>query len=139
MEKTKDELFLKIIKGELPSFKVYEDEYTFAFLTIQPNTKGHTLVVPKKYSENLYDTDEETLAKVITSVKKVALLLKKSLKADGIKIAQNNERLGGQAVFHLHFHVIPRYKEDGLKEDWHLGSPSKEELLKTLEEISSNQ
>lgn len=102
---------------------------------IQPNTKGLIQVVPKKYSENLYDTDDETLAHTIASVKKVAILLKKSLKADGIKIAQNNERLGGQAVFHLHFHVIPRYKEDGLKEDWYLGNPTKEDLSKILEEI----
>jgi histidine triad (HIT) family protein len=134
----KDDLFLKIIKGELPSYKIYEDEHTYAFLTIGPNTKGHTLVIPKKYAENIYDIDEDSLSHVIKSVQKVAKLLKESLKADGIKIAQNNEVAGGQAVFHLHFHVIPRYKGDGLK-DWCENKSSIEELRTVQEEILRGQ
>lgn len=130
----KDDLFLKIIKGELPSYKIYEDEYTYAFLTIGPNTRGHTLVIPKKYAENIYDIDEESLSHVILSVQKVAKLLKRTLKADGIKIAQNNEVAGGQAVFHLHFHIIPRYIGDGLK-DWEENKTVGEDLKTVQEEI----
>ncbi len=134
----KDDLFLKIIKGELPSYKIYEDEHTYAFLTIGPNTKGHTLVIPKKYAENIYDIDEDSLSHVIKSVQKVAKLLKESLKADGIKIAQNNEVAGGQAVFHLHFHVIPRYSGDGLT-DWGENKVLAENLKTVQEEILRGQ
>jgi histidine triad (HIT) family protein len=134
----KDDLFLKIIKEELPSYKIYEDEHTYAFLTIGPNTKGHTLVIPKKYAENIYDIDEDSLSHVIKSVQKVAKLLKESLKADGIKIAQNNEVAGGQAVFHLHFHVIPRYRGDGLT-DWEENKTLTEDLKTVQEEILRGQ
>ena len=109
-----DTTFLKIIAGELPSAKIYEDEYTYAFLSIGPSTPGHTLVIPKIFARNIYDVSDETLSHVMNTVKKVANHLKDVLHCDGMNIHQNNEIAGGQAIFHLHFHLIPRYTDDGL-------------------------
>ena len=93
-------IFCKILKGELPCDKVYEDEHTFAFLTIKPDAPGHILVIPKKHYRNLFDCPSETLNHVIHTVQKLA----KSHSC--VKIVQNNER-PIQEVFHLHFHIIP--------------------------------
>lgn len=114
MTEPKDETFLKIISGEIPSYKLYEDEHTCAFLSIGPNNPGHALVVPKVFSENIYNIDQNSLTHTILTVQKIAKLLKETLGCDGINIIQNNERAAGQAVFHIHFHVIPRYENDGL-------------------------
>ncbi len=105
-------IFCKITKGEIPAHKVYEDEYTLAFLDIHPNTKGHTLVVPKNHFENIYSIPPETLARTILVVQKVALALKHGLDADGINIFNNNEREAGQIIDPSHFHVIPRGPRD---------------------------
>lgn len=112
------ELFKKIITGEIPSEKVYEDDHVFAFLDITPVNIGHTLVVPKVWSENLLDTDPEILGHVIKAVQKVAIAVKKATGATGINLHQNNGASAGQKVFHLHFHVIPRFENDGY-ETWH--------------------
>jgi len=112
MVSEKDCLFCKIVKGEIPSKKVYEDENVIAFLDINPASKGHTLVVPKKHCLNIFDIDEEVLKNVITAVKKVATMIKEKLSADGINILQNNGQRAGQIVEHFHFHIIPRYKDD---------------------------
>lgn len=108
-------IFCKIIGGEIPSDTVYGDADTLAFLDIKPNNPGHTLVVPKKHSENLYDIDDHSLAATIRTVQKVAIALKKATGAEGINIAMNNERAAGQIIFHPHFHVIPRFAEDGYR------------------------
>lgn len=129
-------LFSQIIQGKVPCEKIYEDEHSFAFLTIEPNTKGHTLVVPKKYSRNVLDISDESLSNLILAVKKVSLLLKDKLGAEGVNIHQNNEPAAGQAVFHTHFHVIPRYSGDGLTH-WKTESPSREELRAVAETIRS--
>ncbi len=109
-----DDLFLKIVRGELPSEKVYEDDVTYAFLDIHPNNKGHVLVVPKEKFRNIFDLDERTLAAMTTVAQKVAHALKSSLKADGVNIVMNNEPAAGQEVFHAHIHVIPRFENDGV-------------------------
>ncbi|HEY4511007.1 MAG TPA: HIT family protein [Candidatus Paceibacterota bacterium] len=108
-------LFCKIIRGEIPSEKIYEDGDTFVFLDIHPNNPGHTLVIPKKHSENLYDIDDHSLAAVMRTVQKVARAIKTAVEADGINIAMNNESAAGQVIFHPHLHVIPRFKEDGYR------------------------
>ena len=110
-----DDIFLKIIAGELPAHKVYEDEYTYAFLDTTPNNPGHTLVVPKERYKDIYEIPEEALSHVMNTVKKVAIAVKKATNADGINIAMNNEPAAGQLVFHAHIHVIPRFKDDGYK------------------------
>lgn len=112
------ELFKKIIAGEIPCEKIYEDDHAFAFLDITPVNPGHTLVVPKVWSENLLDTDPEILGHVIKAVQKVAQAVIKATGAKGINIHQNNGETAGQKVFHLHFHVIPRHDGDGY-ELWH--------------------
>ncbi len=107
-----NDLFLKIIAGEIPCDKVYEDEETFAFLDINPTTKGHTLVVPKKYSRNLFTLNEGEFGRLMQTAHKVAHALQKVTGAEGINIIMNNEAAAGQIVFHAHVHVIPRWMED---------------------------
>jgi histidine triad (HIT) family protein len=102
-------VFMKIMRGELPSHKVYEDEHTFVFMDIMPRTEGHVLVVPKNGSRNILDADPADLANAIRTVQKVARAAMTAFKADGVSIAQFSEPAGGQIVFHTHFHVLPRW------------------------------
>ena len=116
-----DSIFTKIIQGEIPTRKVYEDENVFAFLDVNPVNPGHTLVVPKEPCVGLLDCDPDILAKVIQAVQKVAIAVKAGLGADGVNIHQNEGAAAGQKVFHLHFHIIPRFEGDGFTQ-WH-GKP----------------
>jgi histidine triad (HIT) family protein len=101
-------IFAKILRGELPCYKVYEDDKALAFLDIMPRAPGHTLVLPKAPARNLLDVNAEDLAHVMTVAQKVAKAAMTAFGADGITIQQFNEGAGGQVVFHLHVHVIPR-------------------------------
>jgi len=101
-------IFAKILRGELPCHKVYEDEKAFAFLDIMPRAAGHTLVLPKSPARNLLDVDPADLAHVMQVAQKIAKAGMKVFNADGVTIQQFNENAGGQVVFHLHVHVIPR-------------------------------
>ena len=100
-------IFAKILRGEVPSHKVYEDEHSLAFLDIMPRTQGHTLVIPKAPARNLLDVPREALAHTIVTVQTVAQAAKVAFKADGITLSQFSESAGGQVVFHLHFHILP--------------------------------
>ena len=104
-------VFCAIAAGEIPSFKIYEDEFALAYLDINPFTKGHTLVIPKAHSAGIADTPDETLAAIIARVKKVAAHLKATLPCDGFNILQNNGAAAGQTVPHLHFHIVPRFAD----------------------------
>jgi len=129
-------IFEKIINGEIPHHKVYEDEFTYAFLDANPNTKGHTLVISKTPYRNILDIKEGDLQKLIVSVQKVAKLLYEKLPGCvGVNIGQNNEPAAGQVVFHIHFHVIPRYEGDGLVH-WHGHKLNEVEALKVIESLS---
>jgi histidine triad (HIT) family protein len=108
-------IFAKILKGEIPSYRVYEDEYTVAFMDVMPQSPGHTLVVPKAPSRNIFDADPAALQQAITVVQKIAVAVREAFDADGVYIAQFNEPPAGQTVFHLHFHVIPRIEGVALK------------------------
>lgn len=110
-----DCLFCKIIAGEIPCAKVYEDDDTLAFLDIAPNNKGHTLVVPKKHYETMLDTPDDVLCKIMSAVKNVAAAVKKGTGCGGFNIAQNNYKTAGQLVPHIHFHIIPRVEGDGFE------------------------
>src|SRR5262249_4320678 len=110
-----DCLFCKIIRGELPSYKVYEDGKTMAFLDIRPVNAGHTLVVPKNHATNIFDIAPEDWAAVTETVRKLSIAIEKGLSADGVNIAMNNRQSAGQLVDHPHMHIIPRFKGDGLK------------------------
>jgi len=107
-----DCLFCKIIEGEIPSAKVYEDDHVYAFLDISQVTTGHTLVIPKKHSENIYETDEDAASKVFASIPKITTALKKAYQPTGLNVLQNNGAIAGQTVYHLHLHLIPRYEAD---------------------------
>lgn len=109
-----DDLFLKIISGEIPAAKIYEDEHTFSFLDINPSNKGHALVVPKTRYRNILDMDGETFAALARTAHKVAQALQKTLDPDGINIVMNNEPAAGQVIFHAHMHVIPRFTNDNV-------------------------
>ncbi|MBY5350804.1 HIT family protein [Rhizobium leguminosarum] len=108
-------IFAKILRGEIPSHRVYEDEHTVAIMDVMPQAPGHVLVVPKAASRNIFDADPATLTRAITVVQKVANAVKDVFDADGVFIAQFNEPAAGQTVFHLHFHVIPRHEGTALK------------------------
>jgi len=110
-----DCIFCKIIAGEIPSFKVYEDEDSLAFLDIAPVNPGHTLVIPKKHYVNMEEIPEEELCKVMKTVKKVGKAIKNGLGAAGYNIVSNNDPIAGQIVPHLHWHIIPRIENDGLQ------------------------
>jgi len=101
-------VFAKILRGELPCHKIYEDDRAFAFLDIMPRAPGHTLVIPKAPARNLLDVAPADLAHVIAVTQKVARAAIKVFDADGVTLQQFNEAAGGQVVFHLHFHVVPR-------------------------------
>ena len=103
-------IFAKILRGEIPSHKVYEDAEVLVFMDAMPQAPGHTLVVPKAPSRNLLDADPEVLARVAPVVQRVARAVRSAFAADGVTIVQFNEPASGQTVFHLHFHVIPRHE-----------------------------
>ncbi|HEX8591497.1 MAG TPA: HIT family protein [Candidatus Paceibacterota bacterium] len=105
MEKT---VFMKIIDRELPAHIVYEDDDTLAFLDIGPVAEGHTLVIPKKPFKNIFDIDDETLAAIMRTVRKIAPVVRDSVGAKGVHINSNHGEEAGQEVPHIHFHIIPR-------------------------------
>ncbi|MDR3215572.1 MAG: HIT family protein [Bacilli bacterium] len=105
-------LFCKIISNEIPAYKIYEDDDFLAFLDISQTTKGHTLVIPKKHYRNIYDVDEDTVAKIHQLAFKLAKQITKKLNAQGVNILNNNEAIAGQTIFHYHVHIIPRYRDD---------------------------
>jgi histidine triad (HIT) family protein len=113
-----DCLFCRIIQGELPATKVYEDQDVVAFMDIGPVVKGHTLVVPKAHHNPITDTPVEVLAKLIAVVQRIARAQIKGLQADGINVSQANGRTAGQVIPHIHFHVIPRFAADGHHWNW---------------------
>jgi len=103
-------IFGKILRGELPSQKVFEDDATVAIMDIMPVADGHTLVLPKAPSRNLLDAEPATLARVIATTQKIALAVKDAFGSDGVAVYQFNEPAAGQTVYHLHFHVVPRFE-----------------------------
>ncbi|KAG1668216.1 putative HIT-like protein [Nymphon striatum] len=122
-----DNIFTKIMAGDIPCHKVYEDDETFVFMDINPRSDGHCLVIPKAGSRNLLDAAPMTLGSLISVTQKIAQATKQALNADGIMIDQFNEAPAGQSVFHLHFHVVPRYENVPLKS--HGNSTADHELL----------
>lgn len=102
-------VFAKILRGEMPATKVYEDNVALAFMDIMPRADGHTLVIPKAPARNLMDIEPGVLGGLIQRVQKVAIAAKAGMGADGISIQQFNEQAGGQVVFHIHFHILPRW------------------------------
>lgn len=114
-----DCLFCKIVEGSIPSTKVYEDEHVLAFMDIMPLTKGHTLLIPKKHHENVYEMSSEEAGQLFSVAPKIAASLKASFQPAGLNLMNNNGAPAGQSVFHFHLHFIPRYDQtDGFKAIW---------------------
>ena len=122
-------IFAKILRGEFPCFKVYEDEHVLAFLDIMPRVPGHTLVIPKAPARNILDIAPDDLAHVARAAQKIAHAAMKAFKADGITVQQFSEAAGGQVVFHLHVHVMPRHEGVAM-----LPPASRKEDAKVLED-----
>lgn len=120
-------VFAKILRGEIPCHKVFEDEHVIAFMDVMPQAPGHTLVVPKAASRNILDADPAVLATILPVAQRIARAVKSAFAADGISIFQYNEAAGGQSVFHLHVHVVPRH--DGVSMHPHTGGMEKPDVL----------
>jgi histidine triad (HIT) family protein len=110
-----DCIFCKIVAGEIPCYKIWEDDRFLAFLDIKPINLGHTLLIPKNHAENLFDLEPQDSAKLGEAVQAVAQMIKTGTEADGINLGMNNGLAAGQLVFHAHLHIIPRFEGDGLK------------------------
>ncbi|KAH7095104.1 HIT-like domain-containing protein [Paraphoma chrysanthemicola] len=127
-------IFCKIIRGEIPSMKIFESEKTYAFLDIGPLSKGHSLIIPKFHGAKLHDIPDDQLSEVLAVTKKIAI-------AQGVEdynILQNNGRIAHQVVDHVHFHLIPKpNKEEGLGIEWPTQEADKDKLSKLLEEIKA--
>lgn len=106
--KQDDCLFCKIVSGEIPDQKVYEDEKVIGVLDIKPSSKGHLLAIPKKHSRNIFDIEESDLKDLIAAVKKMAIAVKETFGASGVNISMNNEKPAGQIIYHSHVHIVPR-------------------------------
>lgn len=122
-----DNIFAKILRGDLPAHKIYEDEHTIAFMDVMPRGDGHALVIPKATSRNMLDIDEAVLGPLYAAVAKVARAAKTALGAEGVTIQQFNESAGGQVIFHTHVHVLPRWTDVPLKP--HTGKMESPEVL----------
>jgi histidine triad (HIT) family protein len=127
MEYDTNNIFAKIIRGEIPCHKIYDDDHTLAFMDVMPQVDGHCLVVPKIGSRNLLDADPAVLPHVIATVQKVSRAAMKVFDSDGVQVRQYNEEAAGQTVFHLHFHVLPMKEGVGIKP--HTGKMADQQVL----------
>ena len=118
-------IFAKILRGEIPAYKVYEDDVALAFMDIMPRTEGHTLVIPKQPARGLLDIDPDNLSALIQRVQHVARAAKAAFHADGLTLQQFNESAGGQVIFHIHFHILPRFASVALLPPGIMGDPEK--------------
>ncbi len=130
-----DCVFCKIVSGEIPCYKVYEDNDFLAFLDMYPVNQGHTLVIPKVHYDNIFELPDDVASKYFVVVKKIANVVKNIMNADGINIGMNNLPAAGQVVFHSHIHVIPRFKNDGLNH-WGNKEVDKDEMNRIAEKMS---
>jgi len=120
-------IFARMIRGEIPAHKVYEDDSTLAFMDIMPRTDGHVLVIPKTPARNILDIAPDALADLIVKTQKVAIAAKQAMGADGLTVQQFSESAGGQVVFHIHMHILPRF--DGVALKPHTGAMAEPGLL----------
>lgn len=135
---TKDDcIFCKLANGVFPTNKIYEDEDFTVILDASPANKGHSLILPKQHFDNLYAIDDETAAKVLPLAKKIAVVIKEELNADGINIVQNNGLAAGQTVFHFHTHIIPRFDNDGCNIGWPQKEPDTDEQADLAAKLSA--
>ena len=120
MSRDPDCVFCKIVAGEIPSFTLFEDEATLAFMDINPANEGHALVIPKEHAVDVYSMSDEALARTVVTAKKVAAAVARTLNPDGLNLVQCNGPAAAQSVMHFHVHVLPRTRDDGLAMNWGL-------------------
>jgi len=130
-------IFSKIVSGDIPALKIYEDQATLAFMDISPASRGHSLVISKDEHADLYSIPPETLAAVARAVQRVARGLRATLQPDGINIIQNNGAAAGQTVFHYHVHIIPRWEGDNAVRLWQPHDADQAELRALAEQIGA--
>lgn len=134
-----DCLFCKIINGEIPSTKVYEDEHVYAFMDIMPVAKGHTLIIPKQHCKDLFEMPEDVASNLYKAAPKVANAIKAAFNPIGLNTINNNGAAAGQTVFHFHLHLIPRYNGDeGLNVQWNAQKADISEVIAHGEQIKAN-
>ena len=134
-----DCIFCKIVAGEIPASKVYEDDHFLAFLDISQVTPGHTLVIPKKHARNLLEMTPDETADLFNVVSRVTKKVESATQPQGMNIISNMEEIAGQSVFHSHVHILPRYsQEDDLKIDFSAHEPNFDHLAKLAKEISNH-
>jgi len=131
-------IFCKIASGEIPSEKVYEDSIAFAFLDIEPRVPGHTMVIPKKHAEHILEVPKEDIAPYFTAVQRVVGVVKRALNPDGFTLGINHGKVSGQAVDHIHFHIMPRWANDGGRSIHSVVSNPPKEDIKTIAEKIRN-
>lgn len=135
IEMVDDCIFCKIIRGEIPSIRIYADDRSFAFMDINPVAPGHCLVVPRHHAENIFTTPPHASAAAMATVSRVAKAVDAALRPDGINVLQANGPGANQSVFHTHFHVLPRSTDDGLTMNWGLNPGDMDEISVVAEKI----
>ena len=135
---TEDCIFCKIIRGEIPSFKVFEDDRVFAFMDINPIQPGHSLVIPKFHTETIFDAPADWAAATINGIQRLARAVNKTLAPDGINILQANGPGAAQSVFHLHMHVVPRAMNDEIKMNWGIHPGNMDDIKALCGRIQGN-
>jgi histidine triad (HIT) family protein len=130
-------LFCKIVAGDIPSTRVFEDERTIAFMDINPGTRGHLLVIPRAHSADLLEIGEEDLAACALTAQRMARLVKERLSADGVNLMNSCGSVAWQTVFHFHIHVIPRYAGDPLRLPWQPAPGDRDEIAAAARELSA--
>ncbi len=133
-----DNIFAKIVRGEIPAAKVFEDDQVLAFMDVFPQARGHTLVISKtSRARNLLDAEPETATALVLATQKVARAVRKALNPDGVVVTQFNGAPAGQTIYHLHFHIIPRFEGEPLKPHGSGGMADMGELKATAEKIAA--
>ena len=130
-----DCIFCKIVAGELPAQRVHEDEHTIAFMDINPGTRGHTLVIPRRHVRNLLEIEPEDLSATVLTAQKIAQRISDRLGADGVNLINSCGAAAWQTVFHFHIHVIPRYRDDPLVLPWKPAPGDMDEIARTAQEL----
>ena len=138
MSRDADCIFCRIVAGEIPSFKLLEDDEVLAFMDINPASEGHCLVIPKAHAPNLYEAPDDSLGSVAVAAGRVARAVRRTLEPPGISLSQANDPAAGQSVFHLHFHVIPRREDDDLLFNWPTRPGDLDAIGKLAERIRAN-
>ncbi|TNF89470.1 MAG: HIT family protein [Gammaproteobacteria bacterium] len=138
MSSDPDCIFCKIIAGEIPCFKIYEDDDTLAFMDINPANEGHALVIPKEHAENVHSVSDDAIAATVITAKKVAAAVNKTLDPQGLNLLQCNGPAAAQSVLHFHMHVLPRRDGDELKLNWGLEPGDMDAIGQLAERIRTN-